>query len=162
MKKITTVLLCTICLIFPFTFILSGCNEEPHAPQITINQIYNSIKNAEPPIVNEIEPTKIEYNMSINNYLLQWQRNFERNNIDTTDFMTMDIYEYWFNYKYFYVYIFKFSNINAASNCLENFDFTQHHDGKEYTSKQYGNLVVAVSNELSEYIFNIINNIGTN
>lgn len=159
MKKILTIL-CVFCLICPFVCTLAGCQSQP---QITMEQIQTEIKTASHPTIEGEEPVTFRYYDKSNNIyeiMLDWQRDFERNNIDTRDFMAMDKYYYYFENIDIqaYVYVFKFATIEASKNCCKNFDFSEHLNA-EYKSKTYGNLVVAVKSEIANYIFNIIKNI---
>ena len=116
MKKKIFAILCAICLIVPCAFVFSGCR---NPNQITISEIHTAFKNAELPTVDGNNVSNNYFNSyysNITNQLLQWQRTFERNNIDTTDFMAMDYYRYYFKDIDLIadIYIFKFSNITNS------------------------------------------------
>lgn len=164
MKKIFTIIF-AVCLIVPLTFVFAGCNEQT---QITMQQIQTELKEAPYPNIEGEEAVSFKHSSddahdieNIYDLMLDWQRTFAINDIDTRYFMTMDQYKYYFEISDIeaYIYVFKFDTERDARECCKKFDFTEYHHGQEYKSKTYGNLVVAVKSEISQYVFNLIKNI---
>ena len=159
MKKKFFIFVCALCLMLPCAVIFSGCN----AKQITMQEISSTLKDAEPPVVEGLMPLSYSGVFFSESTFVGWQRNFERNNIDTTEFMTMDYFYYYetndiYSREELYCYVFKFKSSESAVNCENNFNFTDNL-GISFTAKTYGNLVVACQSEVAEYVFDIVDNI---
>ena len=167
-RFIEVICVCLIAVFFSFAFIGCSDNDCDNYKQLTMVQIETVLKNeGNVPFVegaasvSAIEDLMVD-SSTISIQILEWQRKFERNNIDTTNFMTLDRYRYTgyflaeegYMTKNYLVHIFKFSDIDSATNCYENLNFVS---GSSY--KQYGNLVVLVDNTVSNYVFNLIDNI---
>lgn len=153
MKKVILPIILAICLcVAPIIF--SGCDS-----QLTMVQIYDAIYAEAVPAINGYDLKPVLINGFTYSELTKWQREFERNNIDTSDFMMLDKYYYdtssdSFYQKSFYIYVFKFASTSATENCFNNYDF-----GNDYQTELYGNLIVVADVNISEYIFDIINKI---
>ena len=93
MKKVILPILLTICLCVA-PIILSGCDN-----QITMVQIYDAIYAEEVPTITGYDLKPALINGFTYSELTSWQREFERNNIDTSDFMMLDKYYYERSYK---------------------------------------------------------------
>ena len=154
MKKF---LMCLIFLLLPI-FVLSGCSGR----QITMLQIEESMPELEKPI---IENAGTIYDLlkgkSVASQLLNWQSNFERQNVNAEKFVALDTYyfDYGLNddynsYRYYVALVFKFSEDKYAKNCYKNYDFDDN-----FEVRQYGNLVVAVDENYADLIYSSIDNI---
>lgn len=160
--KILTMMLMFVCIVSVFI----GCkNEEYYQP--TMLQIEKLLLNEEnEPLVKDATRVVVENilydNNAIEDNMLNWQRYFERSNIDSTNFMAMDKYKcigYFLQSNSYvtedyYIYIFKFSNCEDAANCKEMLNRYEN-----YSSKQYGNLVVYAENIVAGHTFALIDTI---
>ena len=179
MKNKLIKIACICLMIVSLSIIFMGCSDE-NKSQITIAQIEDAIVNAQTPTfagassVNKIELLTTDNLETYTNDCIRWQQNFEDNNIDTTEFMSMSKMRCRVVYnqsesKDYYIYVFKFNEDDDAEDCykklnkiniLEKFDYsTSSYKTYKYKAKQYGNLVVYVYDEMANYIFNIIDNI---
>jgi hypothetical protein len=166
-KLIKTVCLCLILLCLTLTFV--GCDSNSDCieyKQITMAQIEDALMNDKnvPTIDSSANMISIEDMLLdetiISVKMVAWQREFERHNIDSRNFMAMDKYRYTAAYtsddgvmtKNFLVHIFKFVDTDSASNCYKNLSFI-----KDSSFKQYGNLIVLCDNAVAEYVFSVIN-----
>ena len=160
--KILTLMLMFACMASCFV----GCKDEEYY-QPTMLQIESLLLNEEnEPLVNGATKVVVENilydNNAIEYNMLDWQRYFERSNIDTTNFMTLDKYKctgYFLQSNSYvtedyYIYIFKFSNCKDAANCIKVLNRYENH-----SSKQYGNLVVYAENIVAGHTFALIDTI---
>lgn len=160
--KLLTIMILFVCI---NTFFI-GCQDDQFY-QPTMAQIETLLLNDDnEPIVNgatkvDVENILYDYN-AINSNMLDWQRYFEKNNIDTTYFKTLDIYrcigyflqENSYATDDYYIYVFKFSNCESSANCKENIN---RYDN--FSAKQYGNLVVYAENIVAGHTFALIDTI---
>ncbi len=160
--KLLTIMLLFVCMVSVFT----GCKDEFCQP--TIDQIDSLIidEDNEPAINGAtkviVSSTIVDTN-SYNSTMSEWQIYFERNDIDTTNFRTMEKYRctgyFLQNSSYmtndYYVYIYKFSDSDSANNCKNQLD---RYDN--YSVKQYGNIVVYADNLVAGHTFALIDTIG--
>ena len=163
MKKKLLTILCAFCLILPFMFMFTGCGQN----QITMVQIHSAFSKLQNPTVDGVGKLSLLKDENVTNIdyaaetMLRWQRNFERNNIDSEKLMAVDFY-YFYNmddgHTDYPIYVFKFSEDKYAGNCKSNFDFYRQL-GFKVEKRQYGNLVVVIESKLSNFAFNIIDNI---
>ena len=160
--KILTMMLMFVCMVSFFV----GCKDYEYY-QPTMSQIHSLLLNEEnEPLIDSATKVVVEFLFTDDNiietHMLSWKRNFERNNIDSTNFMTMDKYKckgfFLLNNSYvtedYYIYIFKFSNCEDAANCKEKLNIYEN-----YTAKQYGNLVVYAENIVAGHTFALIDTI---
>jgi len=155
-KRIFSILLC-VCLMLSSCILFAACKEEtPPVGQITMQQIEDVMNASELPTVENDVLKRIVYFKENSENLLRWLNNFERQNVDSTEFMAMDYFCYENEaYKFVYrTYIFKFTTVESATNCYTNYEFEE-----EYSKKQYGNLIVVADNKVSDYVFAIIDGI---
>lgn len=160
--KILTMMLMFVCIV---TFFV-GCKEEEYY-QPNMLEIESLLTNDEnEPLVDGA--TKVDVNNIMYDYnavdanMAEWQRYFERSNIDTTNFMNIDVYKctgYFLQSNAYvtedyYIYIFKFSNCEDSANCKEKLNRYE-----DYSSKQYGNLVVYAENIIAGHTFALIDTI---
>lgn len=160
--KLLTLMLLFVCMVSVFT----GCKEEFYQP--TIDQIDALIINEDnEPLINGATKVVVASAiMDINSYnstMSDWQIYFERNNIDSTNFRTMEKYKctgyFLQDSSYmtddYYVYIYKFSDCDSALNCKDRLNRYEN-----YSIKQYGNLVVYADNLVAGHTFALIDTIG--
>ena len=180
---------CICLMLLSLSIIFTGCKESKG--QITIAQIEEVLINAKKPTfegassVNNLVEVKNLNGSSeeleiYTDDCIKWQMNFEDNNIDSSDFMSMSKLRYNVYYnqadvRYYYIYVFKFTESDDAEDCykklnkvniVENDDYKNTADysngaykNYKYKAKQYGNLVVYVYNEIANYIFDLIDDI---
>lgn len=183
MKNKLIKIACICLMLVSLSVIFAGCGNKG---QITIAQIEEVLTNAEKPTfagassVNKIE---ILTNDGLDYYsydCIDWERNFEYNNIDSTDFMSMSTMRYKVFYnqadlRQYYIYVFKFSESDDAEDCckkLNKLNIVEKNDyyntvdysneaykNYKYKAKQYGNLVVYVYDEMANYVFDLIDEI---
>lgn len=187
MKNKLIKIVCICLMLISISIVFTGCGSKG---QITIAQIEEVLINAEKPIFdgassvnNLVEVKNLNTNDDLEVYAndcIRWQMNFEDNNIDSSDFMSMSKLRYSVYYnqadvRYYYIYTFKFAESDDAEACykklkklniVENDDYkntVDYSNGEyknyKYKAKQYGNLVVYVYSEMSNYIFNLIDDI---
>ena len=181
MKNRLIKIACICLMIVSLSIVFTGCGNKG---QITIAQIEEVLINAPKPkfvgasSVNNIECLTRENVDSYTYACVRWQRNFEDNNIDSTDFMSMSRMRYSIFYnqsdlRYYYIYVFKFTESDDAEVCckklnklniLEKNDYygtidysNEAYKNYKYKAKQYGNLVVYVYIEMANYVFGLIN-----
>ena len=160
--KLLTIMLLFVCMVSVFT----GCKDDDFY-QPTIDQIDELIINEEnEPLINGATKVVVTSSLvdinSYSNSMSDWQIYFERNNIDSTNFKTMEIYKctgyFLQDSSYmtddYYVYIFKFSNCGSASDCKEKLN---RYDN--FSSKQYGNLVIYAHNLVAGHTFALVDTI---
>lgn len=187
MKNKLIKIACICLMLVSLSVIFAGCKD--NKGQITIAQIEEVLINAKKPTfagassVNNLIEVKNLNTSDLEIYAndcIRWQMNFEDNNIDSSNFMSMSKLRYNVYYnqadvRYYYIYIFKFAESDEAEDCykklkklniLENDDYKNTADysngaykNYKYKAKQYGNLVVYVYDEMANYIFGLINNI---
>lgn len=188
MKNKLIKIACICLMLLSLSIIFTGCGNKG---QITIAQIRQVLINAEKPTfegassVNNLVEVKNLNGSSeeleiYTDDCIKWQMNFEDNNIDSSDFMSMSKLRYNVYYnqadvRYYYIYVFKFTESDDAEDCykklnkvniVENDDYKNTADysngaykNYKYKAKQYGNLVVYVYNEIANYIFDLIDDI---
>ena len=160
--KILTMALIFVCMVSFFV----GCKDEEYY-QPTMIQIENLLLDEDnEPLVEgatKVDVNNILYDYNVvNTSMAEWQRYFERCNIDTTNFMNIDIYKctgYFLQSNAYvtedyYIYVFKFSNCEDSADCKLKLDRYE-----DYSSKQYGNLVVYAENIVAGHTFALIDTI---
>ena len=160
--KVLTMMIMFMCLA---TFFM-GCKDEEYY-QPTMVQIEGLLLNEEnEPLIEGATKVVVENILydsnAVNSNMLEWQRYFERNNIDSTNFNAIDKYKctgYFLQSNAYvtedyYIYIFKFSNCEDSANCKEKLNVYDN-----YSSKQYGNLVVYAENIVAGHTFALIDTI---
>lgn len=177
MKNKLIKIVCACLMLVTFSVLFMGCGKG----QITIVQIEEAIKKAEKPVLGDsstIVSNIVLYTSNTDKYsetCLEWQRKFENNDIDTTNFMSMSDMYYRVQYdstnsNRYDIYVFKFSEKADAKNCckkLNKLDIVEGDywtietrlDNEKYTAKQYGNLVVYTYDKIASYVFGLIDNI---
>lgn len=159
--KILTLMLLFVCMVSVFV----GCKEEFYQPTIAQIDALITDENNEPLINGATKVVVTSSIVDINSYnstMLDWEIFFERNDIDSTNFRTMEKYKctgyFLQDSSYmtddYYVFVFKFTDNDSAENCkskLNRYD--------NYSIKQYGNLVVYADNLVAGHTFALVETI---
>ena len=156
MKKILSSL-CSLLLVFSLFFIFSGCKNQPEPTQVTLLQIRETLKTSELPQIVGYDSIELVLHYDSSDRVKKWQYQLEIQNIDSSDLRAVD----YFYYKETLLYknvsevsILKFANTKSAKVFYKQYDVEN-----DFVSKQYGNIVVVSQNTVSDYIFNLIDNI---
>ena len=157
MKKI---LLCLMLMGFSFAF-MSGCKkeEEPEVIlQITLKEILSVLEDNQN--IELDERVYVYMGSAISDVdsreaeLITWRANFERQNVDSREFMSVEKIRYSYNSTYHYARLFKFATDTSAAQCANNYDV-----GEAYSIKQYGNIVVIVDSSVANVVLELIDSI---
>lgn len=150
MKKNSLILV----VIMLFCSVLMGCNKEEAYEQITIEEIEKALSD-------NIKDISLNFNEAYLYSYTDWNEGIkhkyslfmERQNIDTSDLMVVDRIRLSGSTST-EIYFFKFSNIDSAVNCYQNYKTEE-----DYRLQRHGNLVVMAHKDYSINISKVINKI---
>ena len=152
MKKNIFKLMIFIMLFCCFT---TGCKkEEKSYVQVTINEIEEALSTNIKDVALEFNDAYLyestDWNETIKNKYVLYM---ERQNVDTSNLMVVDRIRL-SGRASTEIYIFKFSNIESAINCYQNYECEE-----DYSLQRHGNLVLMVHKDYANNIYKIIRKI---
>lgn len=138
-----------------FCCFTTGCKkEEVTYVQVTIEEIEEALSENIKDVSLEFNSAYYGYSSDENElYTNRYKLYMERQNVDTTDLMVVDRIEL-SGRASTEIYIFKFSNIESAINCYQNYEC-----GENYSLQRHGNLVLMVHKDYANNIYKIIRKI---